>query len=113
MASAEDRIDTLAQKREDMVEDAVNSFEDSLKPIEKSTFKEITNLMGQLDIGKDGRIKNNMANVKFIKTVIRSKIEAIVKSEKYKKQVSHFVGNIDKLATNVNTQTRIQEKLNG
>ena len=110
MATAQERVDELASKREEIIDSSISDFEQSIPAIEKRIFKEIQILLSQLEL-KDGRIKNNQANIKFIRTVVKQKIEEIIINDKYKKSVSKYMGAIEVLAKNVDTQATIQSKI--
>lgn len=110
MANAEDRIDFLVQKRFNDTELAVDKLSEGMPTIEKKIFSELISLLKDLDI-KDGKIKNTTANVKFIKTVVKKKLNDIVKNPKYIQSVTEFAGNIGSLSKSVDTQANIQKSI--
>ena len=78
----------------------VNRFDKSLPKIERQMYEEIQLALKKLDLDSKGNIKQNTANLFKIR-VIRAKLQRIMQSEEYKREVlvfSNSIRNITKLA---------------
>lgn len=80
------------------VDDAIEQFGGNLTVIEKNILSEIELLVKDLELDGSGRIKSNTANLKKIGT-IGKKLERIVLSKTYLKDVANFTRSFSELAS--------------
>ncbi len=71
------------------IDEAIDTFEKSVPGIQKSILEELQPLIKELEI-KNGKILNNVDNLKLILN-IKNKLEKIIISPDYKKQVQKFI----------------------
>lgn len=112
MATAEERIDKLVQDRFDSTDAAIDKLTEGMPAIEKKIFSEIVSALRELEVS-NGKIKNTVANVKYIRSVVKKRLTDIVKNPKYVNAVSEFIAQIEPLAKNMDTQANIQKGVNG
>lgn len=78
------------------IDDAIAKFTGTIPGIQKLVYDELQPLMKQIQI-KNGRILNNLDNLKLIGT-LKNKLEKIIISADYKKSVSSFVDSFYKVS---------------
>ncbi len=78
------------------IDDAINSFQDKIPGLQKIVFEELQPLIKELKI-KDGKILNNLENLKKIGE-IKNKLEKIMVNSDYKKSVEKFIGSFDDIS---------------
>ena len=83
------------------IDDAIVSFQDTVPGIQKLILEELQPVIKEFDI-KDGRILNNLKNLKLIGT-LKNKLEKIIISADYKKSVEKFIDSFNGVS-NLNNQ---------
>lgn len=78
------------------IDDAINNFQKVVPGIQKTMFDELQNITRGFDI-KDGKLLNNLKNLKLLGT-LQNKLESIIVSPEYKKAVENFVSSYDEVA---------------
>lgn len=91
------------------IDTATEQFSSNIPALQRQILNEVTLLVKDLDISSDGKIKNNVANLKTIGR-IKSKLEQIVLNEKYLKDVSKFTEAFDEVARLQNQYFNLIEK---
>lgn len=71
------------------IDNAINKFQDAIPGIQKLVYDELQPLLKSIQI-KDGRLLNNVENLKLIGG-LKNKLEKIIISAQYKKSVEEFV----------------------
>lgn len=87
----------IIQKLITTIDDSITSFNGAIPGIQQQIFDDINLLIKDLDITSDGKIKNNIANLKIIGR-IRGKLEDIILSPEYMKKVEEFVKTFNEVA---------------
>jgi hypothetical protein len=71
------------------IDSAIANFQDAIPDIQKMVYDELQPLIKQLQI-KNGKLLNNLENLKLIGT-LKNKLEKIIISGEYKKSVQSFI----------------------
>lgn len=79
-----------------LIDDSINKFQESIPGIQKTLMAELQPLIRQLAV-KDGRILNNIENLKLIGN-LKNKLQGIIISADYQKNVQQFIDNYQALS---------------
>jgi hypothetical protein len=79
------------------IDEAINQFQDAIPNIQKLVYDELQPLVKQLQI-KNGKLLNNLENLKLIGT-LKNKLERIIVSAEYKSSVQKFVDSFSAVST--------------
>lgn len=83
------------------IDDAVAQFQDSIPGIQKLVYEELQPIVKDLQV-KNGKLLNNIENLKLIGT-LQNKLEKIIISAEYKKSVQSFVDSFTSVS-NLNNE---------
>jgi len=75
------------------IDEAIAKFQDKIPGIQKLILEELQPLIKEFDV-KDGRILNNLKNLKLIGD-LRNKLEKIIINADYKKSVTSFIDSFN------------------
>jgi len=79
------------------IDDAINAFNTKVPEHERRVYKEVVDLLKELKT-KNGRILSTVENIRLI-TKLKGKMQQIVASKDYKKDVAEFIRAYEEIAT--------------
>lgn len=80
------------------IDNSTNSFNDSIPELQQQMADEMAMLIKDLEINKDGTIKNSIVNLKLLNK-LKTKIESVILSDKYISNVDEYLGAFDKVVS--------------
>lgn len=80
------------------IDGAIASFQNDIPGIQKNIYEAIQPIIKNLEIGGNGRLLNNLKNLKLI-IEVQKKLERVILESGYKKTVQNFIDNFLVLAT--------------
>lgn len=89
--------DKIVNALTDVLESSVNDFIKAVPGIEDKIFAEVVGLIKDLEVS-NGRIKNNIANIRTIGK-IKTQLRKIILSKEYLKNVSKYIKQFDNVST--------------
>ena len=89
--------DKIVNALTDVLESSVNDFIKAVPGIQDKIFAEVVGLIKDLEVS-NGRIKNNIANIRTIGK-IKTQLRKIILSKEYLKNVSKYIKQFDNVST--------------
>ena len=88
--------DKIVNALTDVLESSVNDFIKAVPGIQDKIFAEVVGLIKDLEVS-NGRIKNNIANIRTIGK-IKTQLRKIILSKEYLKNVSKYIKQFDNVS---------------
>ena len=88
--------DKIITELEDLIEANITAFNESMPAVQKQAYKEVLNLMSDLDKYSDGTVKASVKNVKLI-AKIKQRLQEVIIDGSYNKRLKKLLETYDEI----------------
>lgn len=88
--------DKIITELEDLIEANITAFNESMPAVQKQAYKEVLNLMSELDKYSDGTVKASVKNVKLI-AKIKQRLQEVIIDGSYNKRLKKLLETYDEI----------------